>query len=457
VRDEVLAALREVELFADLTAAHLEALADAATLQEVPAGTVITREGELPSAFHVLVEGTIEWSRGTGADRILGARQVAPPVKFMGATTLLAEEPARLNGRTIAPSRLVAVQPAALRAVVRADDATFRRAVRLFAPVARRIEATARQREKLVALGGLAAGLAHEIGNPVAAARQAVGDLGAVVALLEAAGPLDPQMSAALRAQAEAGAGAEGALGALERAEREEALGEALAARGVADAWGWAARLAPVGVDAAWVAALADAAPGDALPRALAAVGGGLSARALLADVGEALARVGELVGAVAEYAYLDRDGRQELDVHAGLESTLAVLDAELRAAGVRVERDFAADVPPVEAAGSELTQVWTNLLRNAMEAAPGGTVRVRTRLSGDHVEVAVVDDGPGVPPELRDRIFEPFFTTKDVGAGGGLGLDAARRIVVDGHGGELRLDSRPGETEFSVLLPVLR
>ncbi len=454
-REEVLAALREVDLFEGVGSEVLDALADAATLHEVPAGTVLVREGELPPAFQVLLTGAVEWSRGEGAERQVGTRRVAPPVTYMSATTLLAEQAPPVTGRAVEPCRLVSVEPAVLRAVVRADPEVFRRAVRLFSPVARRIEANVRQREKLAALGGLAAGLAHEIGNPVAAARQCVDELGALVGLLEAAGPLAPGDVAALRGRADAAVGAAGALGALERAEREEELAAALSGRGVADAWDWAGRLAPLGVDVAWVEALAAAAPGPALPRALAATGGGLGARALLADVAEALRRVVELVGAVRAYAYLDRDGRQELDVHEGLESTLAVLDGVLREAGVNVEREFDPALPPVQGAGSELTQVWTHLIQNAVEATPGGTVRLRTRHLGDAVEVAVVDDGPGVPPELRDRVFEPFFTTKDVGAGAGLGLDVARRIVVDGHGGELRLESAPGATALVVRLPI--
>ncbi len=454
-REEVLAALRAVDLLEGAPPEVLDLLADAARVDDVPVGTEFVREGELPPAFHVLVSGSVEWSRGTGPDRVVGARRTAPPVTYMSVTTLLAEQAPQVTGRAVAPCRVVSVEPAVLRAVVRADAEVFRRAVRLFSPVARRIEANARQREKLTALGGLAAGLAHEIGNPVAAARQAVGELGALVALLEGAGPLAAPDAAALRARAEAAAGAAGALGALERAEREDALAEALAARGVADPWDWAGRLAPLGVDVAWVEALAAAAPGPALPRALAATGGGLGARALLADVAEALRRVVELVGAVRAYAYLDRDGRQELDVHEGLESTLAVLDGVLREAGVHVEREFDPALPPVQGAGSELTQVWTHLIQNAVEATPGGTVRLQTRHLGDAVEVAVVDDGPGVPPELRDRVFEPFFTTKDVGAGAGLGLDVARRIVVDGHGGELRLESAPGATALVVRLPI--
>jgi signal transduction histidine kinase len=185
--------------------------------------------------------------------------------------------------------------------------------------------------------------------------------------------------------------------------------------------------------------------------RHLAATAG---ARLVVDELETAATRIADLVGAVRDYTYLDQGERQAVDVHEGLEATLALLDHRLRDAGVAVARELAPDLPAVEASGSELNQVWTNLLANAIDAlGGGGRITVRTRRQGPRVCVEIADDGPGIPDAVRDRIFDPFFTTKPVGQGTGLGLDIAQRIVVRNHG-EIRMESRAGETCFQVLLP---
>jgi signal transduction histidine kinase len=182
-----------------------------------------------------------------------------------------------------------------------------------------------------------------------------------------------------------------------------------------------------------------------------------LSVATLLGEVKESTRRISELVAAVRSYSQLDRASMQQLEVTDGLDSTLAMLGHKL-GGGVTVLREYRADLPRIEASAGELNQVWTNLIDNALDAMDGtGTLRVATFVEGDSLVVEIGDTGPGMPPQVVDRAFEPFFTTKDVGRGTGLGLDIARRIVVERHGGTITIDSRPGETVVRVRLPLRR
>ena len=176
----------------------------------------------------------------------------------------------------------------------------------------------------------------------------------------------------------------------------------------------------------------------------------------LLREIGQASARISELVGAVKSYSHMDKASQKEVDVNEGLESTLVMLGHKLKKGNVRVTREYEEGLPHVCAHGSELNQVWTNLIDNAIDAVEGdGNVRIRTTREGERVLVEISDDGPGIPAEIQERIFEPFFTTKEVGKGTGIGLDISHRVVVEELGGEIRVFSRPGDTRFQVRLPV--
>ena len=175
-------------------------------------------------------------------------------------------------------------------------------------------------------------------------------------------------------------------------------------------------------------------------------------------EIQEAVTRVSDLVGAAKRYSQLDRGAHEDTDVHEGLDSTLVML-AGKAGQGIRVVKDYDRTLPPVPANAAELNQVWTNLMDNAIDAMGGtdghGTLTVRTARDNDHLLVEIGDNGPGVPADLKGQIFEPFFTTKPVGEGTGLGLDISHRIVAQRHGGDLRVDSRPGDTRFQVRLPL--
>jgi signal transduction histidine kinase len=221
--------------------------------------------------------------------------------------------------------------------------------------------------------------------------------------------------------------------------------------------WTIAPPLAAAGVDLAWCARAASILQGSALAPGLEWVASTFSVATLLGEVKQSTRRISELVAAVKSYSQMDRASMQHIDVAEGLESTLVMLGHKLRD-GVTVVREYSAGIPRIEAYAGELNQVWTNLIDNAVDAIDGtGTLRVATRVEGDGVVVEIGDTGKGMPPQVASRAFEAFYTTKDVGKGTGLGLDIARRIVVERHGGTITIDTRPGETVLRVRIPLRR
>jgi len=326
---------------------------------------------------------------------------------------------------------------------------------------ARSIESTARQRESLITLGTIAAGLAHELNNPAAAATRAVDSLDdACQTLLSSLGRLaHGEISAlqfttldALRREIQPRAGVPDPVA---MADQEESLSSWLSDHGVERDWILAAPLAAAGVDPAWCERAAAVLTGAALEPGLEWVASTFSVATLLAEVKESTRRISELVAAVRSYSQMDRASIQQIEVTDGLESTLVMLSHKLRD-GVRVVRHYGVDIPQIEAYAGELNQVWTNLIDNAIDAMEGaGTLQIATRADGDYVVVEIGDTGPGMPPEVAARAFEAFYSTKDVGKGTGLGLDIARRIVVERHGGSIDIDSVPGQTVLRVRVPV--
>ena len=328
------------------------------------------------------------------------------------------------------------------------------------------IKGIERDREKLLAVGKLAAGLAHELNNPAAAAARGVATLReyerqrqAAFAEIAASGAPAERLAALVSLGAEATEQAVPARAPRPaRRERSRAGARSRRSRGAAspDPFEIASALTEAGSGPSGSIASRRGSASDGLAAGLRFVAACAGARVLLAELEEATTRIATLVGAVRSYSYLDQAPRQTVDIHEGLESTLSLLGHKLRAKQVEIVRDFDPELPGVEASGSELNQVWTNLIDNAIDAVgarrPDHPAHPHGRASGCCVEIG--DDGPGIPADLQARIFDAFFTTKPVDQGTGLGLDIAQRIVVRHHG-ELRLESEPGDTRFQVLLPI--
>jgi signal transduction histidine kinase len=319
------------------------------------------------------------------------------------------------------------------------------------------------QRERLLALGKLTAGLTHELNNPAAAAARATAALRDRFAgmrhklALLSEDKIDGEMLRSLTGlQEEFVARIAGTpeLSALERSDLEDGLVDWLDDHDVTQPWELAGVFVPAGLAPDDLDRVADAVAPSFLEAALRWLAYTVETETLLAEIGDSTGRISALVDAAKQYSQMDRTPHQPTDLHAGLDATLVMLSSKI-ATGVTVVKEYDRSLPKVPAYAGELNQVWTNLVHNALDAMAGqGTLTLRTARDGDCALVEIADTGPGIPDELRRRVFEPFFTTRPVGQGTGLGLDVSWRIVVKRHGGDLRVTSRPGDTRFQVLLP---
>jgi signal transduction histidine kinase len=339
------------------------------------------------------------------------------------------------------------------------------RLVHLMSDRARNEEKYEQEREKMTALGKLAAGLAHELNNPAAAIVRATDNLRTrlqslrtIAAKLAAIGLTNELIRAgeALRALAHEREKTVN-MTPLERGKCEDEVGDWLEDYGVPQAWVLAETFVDFGLCQGDLEKWASDSPGGSLANVLEWVEATLSSDRLIDEIGEAGKRISDLVASVKAYSHMDRgSGKQPTDLRIGLDNTLRMLGHELKAKKITVERTIPEDLPTVFGYAGELNQVWTNLLDNAIDAAPeGGRIRIEAQKDDGAVEVRIIDNGGGIPEEIREKIFEPFYTTKPVGQGTGLGLDIVQRIVTQQHDGSISVDSKPGETIFTVVLPV--
>jgi signal transduction histidine kinase len=454
--------LRTIDLFDDLDDDQLGEWLAVAHIRTAPAGEIVAEHGEVPPGVFLLLEGTMLTFLISGDHVEAAGRQMAPT--WIGAISALTEGPLGVRMQAESACRLAVIEPAEFRRLALSQPAVHRRVMQQVAPVMSRVTAIEQSRERLTSLGTMAAGLAHELNNPAAAAGRAAGQMveavdvvGATLRRFVESGieREDAAKLVALHSEAIERAAGRSALDALDAADAEDALLQRLELLGIPEPWRLAEPLAVAGIDEDWLARVA-ASAGPATDAALGWVAATLTARSLAAELQEATRRMSDLVGAVKTYAYMDRGALVDVDIHEGLETTLIVLGHRLKHTSIEVVRDYDRALPRLTVRGSELNQVWTNLLANAIDAlGETGTITIGTRHDDNGVEVDIADDGPGIPPEIADRIFDSFFTTKDVGDGTGLGLATARRIVVDRHDGLLTVESEPGRTVFHVRLPL--
>ncbi|WP_033319278.1 ATP-binding protein [Streptomyces yerevanensis] len=456
-------------LFEKLDADQLARLCREGRVEKFEPGYVY-QEGEPATCFFVLLEGTLVMSRRVGADDVEISRTSQRGV-YAGAMQayLAASDQARYKGsvRVTEPSRFF-VLPAETFAAVLWD--WFPMAVHLLEGMffgSQNTQRTINQRERLLALGSLSAGLTHELNNPAAAAVRATSSLRDRVAHMRhklgviAAGPyhrealktlIDIQESTAERvAKAPS-------LSPLEASDREDTLSDWLDDHGIEGGWQIAPTFVQAGLDIDWLERVAAAVDPEMLPGAVGWLNYTVETELLMREIEDSTTRVSNLVNAAKQYSQLDRAPYQVCDVHELLDSTLLMLSGKI-GSGIKVVKEYDRTLPRVPTYPGELNQVWTNIIDNAVSAMNGaggeGTLTVRTALEREQLLVEFRDTGPGVPEEIRGRIFDPFFTTKPVGEGTGLGLDISWRIVVNKHHGHLEVHSVPGDTRFRVFLPL--
>ena len=455
--------LGELFLFEDLDEGKLRWLSAYGTVEEHPADGVICAQGEPAEFFYVLLDGEIVMTQNVRGHNVELSRTVRPGTYGGAVQAYLDDQIEQRYQHTLRaarPSR-VFVLPAR----------KFGKAVRQWFPMATHLLAgiffgmsdlrrTVDQRERLSALGTITAGLTHELNNPAATAARASAELGerllgaqTRLADLAAQGVDCTHLSAlvALRPNLPASASPGSP---LEVSDAEEELGEWLTEHGVPDAWDLAPGLVGAGVGIGQAEQVASAA-GAHLPAAVRWLAEVLEVTQLQEEIAEAMGRITALLDSARQYSQLDRAAYLRVDLRELLDSTLTMLKRKI-GPDVTVRTDYAAGLPPVPVYAAELNQVWTNLIVNALYAMQGtGTLTIRTTRENDHALVEIGDTGVGIPEENLARIFTPFFTTKPVGQGTGLGLDISWRIVADRHGGDIRVESQPGDTRFQVLLPL--
>ncbi len=425
----VVARLRETPLFGGLDDGSLRALAERGEIADLAAGDMLIREGDQADAMFVVLDGELEVTKRSGRSEI--------PLARVGPGSLQGEIAALEGGRRLASVRAVTaaevlkIPTEAIRELLAAGPDTAVAIIRTVVVRLRGMESALREREKLAGLGTLAAGLAHELNNPAAAMRRSVAGLEEALERRDAlARP--SQLPPAPEARS---------LRSLERADAIEELSSLVETEAAA----------PL-VDAGWTAPALRGMPAETV----AWLAADASVRELLGELRMAGGRISEIVGAVKGYAYLDQAPVQRVDVRIGLEQTLVILRHRLRE-GVNVVWELEADLPEIEAFGSELNQVWTNLIDNATDAMDGrGTLTIRAEADPDTdgVRVSICDTGPGVPDDVRAKLFEPFFTTKPPGVGTGLGLHISHGVIAR-HGGRIEVEEPDeGGTCFTVTLP---
>jgi signal transduction histidine kinase len=424
----------------------------------LPSGTILIAEGERSPFFFIVLEGEVLLSRTYDRQSILMG--VIKPGDYTGETTLLLDVAWMATARVGKPAKLFRLGQEDFWHMMGTCRSVARKIFNSAANKVRNMEGYSLQREKLASLGTMAAGLAHELNNPAAAARRAAAHLQETTdkiqtLLRQLTLSLEhDQMRHLVTASQVALERAKSAsvLDHLERSDRADAVAAWLENRGVAFAWELAPVFVNADVDIAWLNKYVEKLPPATHADALGWLEARLNLKSLISQVEQSSGRVSELVTAVKSYSYMDQSPMQEVDIHDGLESTLTMLGHKLK--NVTLIRAYDRSAPRIMAYGSELNQVWTNLIDNAIHAVNGnGKICIGTCVEDDQLVVEVLDNGAGISPEVQPHLFEPFFTTKPVGTGTGLGLIISNRIVADRHGGEIEFESHPGETRFKVRL----
>jgi signal transduction histidine kinase len=446
---------RQVPLFADLADDDLARVCREARDVRLEAGDVLFREGDPGDRAYMVTSGQVEILKNAERRQVLLAVRGAGDV--IGEMALLHEEPRSATVRARTRTDLVSIPKAALDDLLDTSPSASRS---IFHTLLRRMRENHdqfRHQERMVQLGTLTAGVAHELNNPAAAVHRAAEHLGdeldRFIGWLAARGGWAKALELALEVLQHRPPAARSP---LESSDEEAAVEEWLSERGVPDAWTVAPALVDAGIGVAELSRIGEAPDVSDLGDTVRFLASAAALRRAAAQIAEGTHRLTEIVRVLRSYSYLDRAPMQDVDVARGLEDTLVLLSHAT--AGVRIVREYEPDLPRISGLGGELNQVWTNLIHNACDALAGvadPSLTLRAHRDADRVVVEVEDNGPGIPPEEQRRIFDAFYTTKPPGQGTGLGLPISYRIVVLEHGGDLTVQSEPGRTVFRVVLPI--
>ena len=450
--------LRKSPLFEGLSDKELQHLVDNAVHFTYRAGDILMQQGDPGDSAHIVLNGGFEIQKKSGQSVI--KIDVRKPGEIIGEMALLSNAPRSATVLATCDSETLCISQEAFENLLSTNPSATMAVLHWVMARLSQNESLLHQQEKMAALGTMSAGLAHELNNPAAAAQRSA-------ALLQGA----PSMWLELTHQLEILAFKESLsdwlgdfmqeatrrfrnplkLEALERIDMVEQLQEWLEANDVESAW----ELAPTLVNFSWDIKLLDELKSKSLfQSAVKWLGMGSMIVTQLNEIQNTTERISQIVRAMKSYTYLDQAPLLEVDLHEGLENTLVIMEHKLKQ-GVTVKREYSLDLPRIEAYASELNQVWTNIIDNAVDAMNGkGEITIRTQEENDQVVVEIIDNGPGIPKEIQSRILEPFFTTKPPGQGTGLGLHISHDIVANRHHGRLLMKSRPGETKFRIILP---
>jgi signal transduction histidine kinase len=422
------------------------------------AGEVYARQGDPPEAMFVLLEGEFGWRGEFGGETIAIAGKVGD---VTGALPFSRMKQFTVTGRAVTDGRILRFPASLFPDLIQRMPELAQRLVGVMSDRIRELTRLEQQRDRLAALGKLAAGLAHELNNPASAAKRAAAQLRDTLKRIKDASHelgrrelTPPQKSEIERLEASFTQRDEAPPDPLTISDLEDQIDSLLRSHGQNDLWQLAAELAQRGIKPSALESLFGNLEADTARAALVRIAASVEIANLLKEIESSTSRISDLVGAIKEYTFMDQTPRQNVDVVKSLETTLTILNHKLKR-GVTVQRNYQPVPLLVNSFGSELNQVWTNLIDNAIDAMSGkGELRVRTYRDDGCVVVEIGDNGPGISPEIESHIFEPFFTTKGVGEGTGLGLDTVQRIVRK-HRGNIQVNSKPGDTRFQVWLPL--
>lgn len=450
--------LLRVPVFAGLPDDQISWFISHSTELSLQAGETYFREGDPADAMFVILEGQIQVRGEIGGEMVV---ILIKPGDVTGALPYSRMKQFTVGARAVTEARVLRYPSSLFPELVQKMPELTQRLVGLMSDRIRETTRREQQRDRLVSLGKLSAGLAHELNNPASAAKRAASQLRDILKKIRDAShelgkrKLTPvQQSEIEKLEASFVQSDEVPPDPLTASDLEDQIDSLLRSHGQADMWQMAADLAHRNVKPEALESLFATLDADTARAALVRIAASVEVATLLNEIESGTSRISDLVRAIKEYTYMDQNPLQNVDIVKSLETTLTILNHKLKH-GIAVKRDYQKVPLLVNSFGSELNQVWTNLIDNAIDAMHGeGELRVRIYRDDDYVVVEIADNGSGIPPDVLPHIFEPFFTSKGVGEGTGLGLDTVQRIVKK-HRGDIQVSSKPGDTRFQVWLPM--